>query len=1071
MGALISRSVNDAAGSHGDSREHFEQVCISFATIFKKTFFLRCDCFRRILFRREGLTQATAISKVLLFGIAIPYTERTPIYLFRGEFYRASNLSKKIPLMKKRQNTSQETRKQFTRLMPLAGVVAALVALTGAAPIGIKSIGIKTEPTLGNYPATTTMLSANTTVTPDAAPINATSMNVSTSTNFKGTLDGDPTTGVVRVIDAHPAGTYAITVKAYDGSGASTTKTFALTVTTGIICGSSLNFAVVANFGAGNNPRSVAVGDFNGDGKQDLAVANENSGNVSILLGDGAGSFSTATNFGAGDSPYSVAVGDFNGDGKQDLAVANENSGNVSILLGDGAGSFSSATNFGAGNSPYSVAVGDFNGDGKQDLAVANFNSDNVSILLGNGAGSFSTATNFGAGSSPTSVAVGDFNSDGKQDLAVTNFNSDNVSILLGDGAGGFSAASNFHAGFQPYSVAVGDFNGDGRQDLAVSDQVVGLVAILLGNGASHFSAATYFLAGSGAYSVALGDFNGDGKQDLAVADQVVDEVSIFAGNGAGSFSAATNFGAGNSPTSVAVGDFNGDGRQDLAMTNENSGTVSILLGNCPVPTLGNYPATSISLSTNTTVVPDAAPINAARMTVSTSIDFKGTLEGDPTTGVVRVTDAHPAGTYTVMVAAFNNTGGETSTTFAVTVSAPETCNPVSFSFATAFGVTDRTVSLVVGDFNGDGKQDLATVNSPINSVGEVSILLGNGVGSFSAPTNFGGVGASLSSELVVGDFNGDGKQDLAVSGVTILLGNGTGSFSPPTHFPAGASDDGLAVGDFNGDGRQDLVEADANSDAVSILLGNGTGGFSAPRNFSAGHHPFAVAVADFNGDGKQDLAVLRFCCPYGLSILLGDGLGAFSPPTFPSVAGAPQSIAVGDFNSDGKQDLALASSSGILIMLGDGSGGFGTSTTFDAGALPQSVAVGDFNGDGKQDLAVALSEFDLSILLGDGSGAFSAPTKFSTGNVFNPHPVVVGDFNGDGRQDLAVALPSQNNVSVLLRNCATDQCTVCHKHTTTLTLPCNSIEYRRHLDHGDSAGVCPPSKKPSDQTDSLGQD
>ena len=203
-------------------------------------------------------------------------------------------------------------------------------------------------PTLGNYPDTSIPLSTDTTVTPDAAPTNTTSINVSTSTNFKGKLEGDPTTGVVRVTDAHPAGTYTVTVKAFNGAGATTTKTFTLTVTTPATC-NPVSFAAAANFGAGTNPFSVAVGDFNGDGKQDLAVANEGSNNVSILLGDGAGSFSAATNFGVGTNPFSVAVGDFNGDGKQDLAVANNGSDNVSILLGNGAGSFSAATNFGVG--------------------------------------------------------------------------------------------------------------------------------------------------------------------------------------------------------------------------------------------------------------------------------------------------------------------------------------------------------------------------------------------------------------------------------------------------------------------------------------------------------------------------------------------------------------------------------------------------------------------------------------------------------------------------------------------------------------------------------------------------
>jgi hypothetical protein len=465
-------------------------------------------------------------------------------------------------------------------------IFATLIALIIAAPTraGSGSKPTVLTPILGNYPDTFLSLSTNTTVTPDAAPMNTTRITVSTSTNFNGRLEGYPTTGVVRVTDAHPAGTYTVTVEAFDSGGASETKTFMLTVTTPATC-NPVRFAA-SNFVAGtNHPTSLAVGDFNGDGNQDLAVANYSSNNVSILLGDGAGNFSAAGNFAAGDGPNCVAVGDFNGDGKQDLAVANngtsfQNPSNVSILLGDGTGSFSAPTNFNVGRVPQSIAVGDFNGDGKQDLAVANSESANVSILLGNGDGTFSPAPNVSVGVSPFSVAVGDFNGDGHQDLAVANLTG-TVSILLGDGAGHFSAATNFDAGSVPESVAVGDFNGDGKQDLVVANFDSNSVSILLGDGGGNFSAPTNFGAGTSPFSVAVGDFNGDGRQDLAVANYGSNNVSILSGDGTGNFSAATNFGAGINPLSVAVGDFNGDGKQDLAAVNLNSSNVSTLLRVC----------------------------------------------------------------------------------------------------------------------------------------------------------------------------------------------------------------------------------------------------------------------------------------------------------------------------------------------------------------------------------------------------------------------------------------------------------------------------------------------------------
>ncbi|MBD1932406.1 MULTISPECIES: DUF4347 domain-containing protein [Cyanophyceae] len=289
-----------------------------------------------------------------------------------------------------------------------------------------------------------------------------------------------------------------------------------------------VSFAPATNIGVATSPRLVTVGDFNGDGKQDLVTSNLNSNNVSVLLGKGDGTFNTASNIGVGNVPVSVVIGDFNGDGKQDLATANEGSWNVSILLGNGNGTFSSAGNFAVWSAPYSVTAGDFNGDGKQDLATVDFNAGNVSILLGNGNGTFSSNGNFGVGSGLSSVTVGDFNGDGKQDLATANFNSSNVSILLSNGNGTFSSNGNFGVGISPTSLTVGDFNGDGKQDLATANQFFRNVSILLGNGDGTFSSNDNIGVGSNPISVTVGDFNGDGKQDLAAANYRSNDVSVL---------------------------------------------------------------------------------------------------------------------------------------------------------------------------------------------------------------------------------------------------------------------------------------------------------------------------------------------------------------------------------------------------------------------------------------------------------------------------------------------------------------------------------------------------------------
>ena len=200
-------------------------------------------------------------------------------------------------------------------------------------------------------------------------------------------------------------------------------------------------FLAPQDFGADGFPRSMAVGDFNGDGNLDLAVANDGSYDVSVLLGIGDGTFLAAVNYDVGpDSSFpSVAVGDFNGDAVKDLAVASGFYGKVSVLLGNGDGTFQAAQYFAAGVQPWSVVVGDFNGDGLQDVAVANFGyrgegpcvDSSVSVLLGIGDGSFQAPVNFDAGGGPRSVATADFNGDGLPDLAVAHSIPSGLSVLI----------------------------------------------------------------------------------------------------------------------------------------------------------------------------------------------------------------------------------------------------------------------------------------------------------------------------------------------------------------------------------------------------------------------------------------------------------------------------------------------------------------------------------------------------------------------------------------------------------------------------------------------------------------
>lgn len=338
----------------------------------------------------------------------------------------------------------------------------------------------------------------------------------------------------------------------------------------------SINLLNASNSGEQRSgPGKVLVGDFDGDGKSDLAVANFFSNDVSVMLGSGSGSFGPRSNFPAGTRLNDMAAGDFNSDGKTDLAVVTGLPDSVVIMLGNGNGGFSGSATLGTGTSPRGITTGDFNRDGRQDLAVSNGNFMSVSIYLGTGGGSFTSPTFFVTGSGPGSIVTADFNNDGNDDLAVTN-SSSSVSVLIGDGLGGMGAPTSMSVGSIPSSIAFGDFDGDGKKDLAVTNSFSQLL-ILLGTGTGTFTRHLTIPTGFNPISVLVRDFNGDGTDDVGVTAN--HKVSIFLNAGSAIFTAPFAFYAGAFPGSFAPGDFNGDGRIDLALANSESNTLTILLG------------------------------------------------------------------------------------------------------------------------------------------------------------------------------------------------------------------------------------------------------------------------------------------------------------------------------------------------------------------------------------------------------------------------------------------------------------------------------------------------------------
>ena len=355
------------------------------------------------------------------------------------------------------------------------------------------------------------------------------------------------------------------------------------------------DYTMGGTFPVNQLPVALVTGDFNRDGRLDLAVANQGSADVSILLGNGDGTFQAASNYLAGDNPQAIAIGDFNRDGKLDLAVVNQTDpGTVSILLGNGDGTFQGGVSYGTGVDPSSVAISDFNADGKLDLAVGNGSDPiSVSVLLGNGDGTFGTAVNYNTVAnslnpvSGPAVVCGYFDSDKKIDIAVADpVFSGKMSVLLGNGNGTFKTAVNYPTGRNPTSLRLGDFNGDGIMDAVTFNSAsVGSASILLGNGNGTFQNGVGYNTGATLYivgdSLAVTDYGHDGALDLAVIKD--SGLAVLRGFGDGSFDSPDTYSVDPNAVALVAGDFNHDRKPDLAIANySNPGSVSIMLNTSP---------------------------------------------------------------------------------------------------------------------------------------------------------------------------------------------------------------------------------------------------------------------------------------------------------------------------------------------------------------------------------------------------------------------------------------------------------------------------------------------------------
>ncbi len=702
------------------------------------------------------------------------------------------------------------------------------------------------------------------------------------------------------------------------------------------------NFKNPRMISTSSDPSTISQGDFNGDGKTDLAYLDGGAPRgLHILLGNGDGTFQHGQDIqlpsGIGGA---ITVADVNKDGKPDIVLGGGGpQGQIGVLLGQGDGTFQApiVSQFPAGGPSYAeinsvIGVADFNGDGAADLAAADVQDNVVYILLGNNTGSFTLKATLPSGTASTTVFTGDFNGDGHQDFIVQSVLGAGVTVFLGKGDGTFQSGVGYTGPHNITSMLLADMDGDGHLDLVVSG-FGNTIDILHGNSDGTFATSSEggsSYGGPGATLLAIADFNADGILDIATASD--NGISILLGKGDLSYAFPVPYSGSPTPNSAVMADFNADGYKDFAEI--APGGIALTFG----------AAGGTLQSADLYDLGQGQQLNAVAIA-----DFNGDRLQDIAVDAARPTP----------IILLGKGGGK----FSIPVIGPATATiPATF--------------IATGDFNGDGKTDLLLTGS--SSLG--TVLFGNGNGTFGAPAMLSTPSNPGIGVVALGDFNHDGTTDIAsldYEELDVLLGqkNETFTVKPSSYFFL-ASSNGSAAADFNGDGKLDLVVTQDEANTLQILIGNGDGTFQLGRQLAAASLPQAIVVGDFDGDGKVDIAAC-FGFQNLLQIFYGNGDGTFQGAVnIPLQRGYTQ-MAVADMDGDGKPDLIFSDGSVISIIPNTGNRTFGPEEHFLAGVIA-GFAVKDVSGDGLPDIVVAngnsgngSSPTTVTVLINQGS----APT------------------------------------------------------------------------------------------------
>jgi hypothetical protein len=614
-------------------------------------------------------------------------------------------------------------------------------------------------------------------------------------------------------------------------------------------------------FGASEYPSRIAVADFDGDGRPD--VAGMFWAGAVVMHNDGHGAFTQAGSLfplpEGREQAHAIAAGDFDGDGKADVAVATDTA--VHLFSGKGDGGFSPDRAFHVDVRAAALLPADLDGDGRLDLLVVTESGDGV-VLFDRAAGLVPGPT-FSAGLDASTAkgvaAVGDVDGDGKMDLCFAYHDAarQGVVTLLGGGDGSFRRASELRLapGHDPSAATLADLDGDGRLDLAVGIASVAAVLALHGSGDGSFTRGAYAGVSAPPVAIAAGDLDGDGNVDLVTAGGYV--LTLLPGNGDGTFAGERLSPAPAAARRLVAGDFDGDGRIDCVLaTGDGRARYTTMRGDgrggfraIAAGSLGEEATTEIAaadlngdgkldlvLARRATVLLGEgngaffAPRSFSDSAIGRSADrlALGDVDGDGRLDLALVRQG--AREVAILLGARDGT----------------------FAAERAVDVGAPARHAALADLDGDGKLDLA-----VGTDVDLRLLYGRGDGTFEPPLPFA-LGLPVAS-VAAADLDGDGRIDLVLAHEgraesTVLRNEGRRAFRPTARVAAGGA---LAIRDVDGDGFPDLV---ARSGPVSFLAGNGDGAFAAPRVFGAGDD---FALADADGDGLPDLLLIRTADPF----------------------------------------------------------------------------------------------------------------------------------------------------------------------------------------------------------------